>query len=68
MAKREDAAEDAPPKPSREHPFLVGCSHAQAALIKRGAKKLGMKPIPFIREAALFQARDALGLKQPEGE
>lgn len=51
-------------KPRQEHPYLVGCTHKEAALIARGAAKFGMGPIEFLRDSAIFQARDALGLKQ----
>lgn len=54
-----------PKKPRQEHPFLVGCTHKEAALIARGAAKFGMGPIEFLRDSALFQARDLLGMKQP---
>ncbi len=51
--------------PSKQHPFLVGCTHEEAALIERGAAKFDMGPCTFLRDCALFQAREALGLRQP---
>lgn len=53
--------------PRKEHPFLVGCTADEAALIARGAKKFDMGPTTFLRDCGLFQARAALGLKQPKG-
>lgn len=57
------------PKGSRaEHPRLVGFSEDENALVERAASKCGVKANPFIREAAVFQAREELGLKHPKGE
>jgi len=45
--------------------MLVRLTELEAALIARGAKKAGLKPIPFLRESALYNAREYLGLRQP---
>lgn len=51
--------------PSRQHPFLVGCTEHEASLLTRAGKKLGQGPITFLRDIALFRARQLLGLRQP---
>ncbi len=56
------------PTPRKQHPFLVGCTEEEAALISRGAAKFEMGPTTFLRDCGLFQAREALGLKQPKVE
>ncbi len=59
-----------PPKskgPRGEHPRLVGLSASENSLIERAAKRAEVPANVFIREAALFQAREELGLKHPAG-
>lgn len=57
-----------PKAPRKQHPYLVGCTDQEAALIARGAKKAGQGPTTFLRDLGLFQARRLLGLRQPGGE
>ncbi len=56
------------PKPSRQHPFLVGCTHVEADFIARAAAEGDEGPITFIRESAILRASKRLGERAPEGE
>ncbi len=53
--------------PRTEHPRLVGFSESENAVIERAAAKAGVKPSPYIRENALWCAREELGLEHPAG-
>lgn len=57
-----------PKAPRAQHPRLVGFSEEENALVERAARAVDMATNPYIRESALFQAREDLGLMQPEGE
>lgn len=54
--------------PRAEHPRLVGFSDKENALVERAAAKAEFPTNVYIREAALYAAREELGLKQPGGE
>ncbi len=62
-----NARADRPRGPRAEHPRLVGLSEKENALIERAARKAEAPANVYIREAALYCAREDLGLKQPEG-
>ena len=53
--------------PRTEHPRLVGFTEAENAIVVRAASKCETPANVFIRESALFQAREELGLKHPVG-
>ncbi len=53
--------------PRTEHPRLVGISEAENTILERAATSAEMKPAAYIREAALYHAREELGLKHPAG-
>jgi len=52
--------------PRKQHPYLVGCTTEEAALIERGASRHGLGPTTFLRTCAMIAARKALGLKRQE--
>lgn len=54
--------------PRAEHPRLVGFSRAENKIVERAAKQAGTRTNTYIREAALYHAREDLGLAQPEVE
>jgi len=62
------ASTQRPKGPRAEHPRLVGFSEKENALVERAAKACELPANVYIREAALFNAREDLGLKQPKGE
>lgn len=43
-----------PKTPRKQHPFLVGCTLAEAKKIKRNARLAGVGPITFLRELGLL--------------
>jgi len=51
--------------PRSEHPRLVGFSEVENALIERAAKRVQVAGNAYIREAALWDAREELGLPHP---
>lgn len=57
-----------PKIPSRQHPFLVGCTHQEAEFLTRAAAEGDEGPITFIRESAILRAARRLGERAPEGE
>jgi hypothetical protein len=54
--------------PRSQHPRLVGFSSEENHLVERAASKADAPTNVYIREAALYQAREDLGLKHPAGE
>jgi hypothetical protein len=50
-----------------EHPRLLCLSEAENGLLERAARQVGAPTNVYIREAALFQAREELGVQHPEG-
>lgn len=54
--------------PRSQHPRLVGFSSEENHIVERAAAKVDEPTNVYIREAALFQAREELGLKHPKGE
>lgn len=56
------------PTPRKQHPFLVGCTHAEAEFLARAAEAGDEGPITFIRESAMMRASKRLGEVAPVGE
>ncbi len=55
-------------QPRDEHPRLIGFTEKENGIVVRAATKGGMSATAYIREAALFNAREDLGLVHPKGE
>ena len=51
--------------PRAEHPRLVGFSDRENKLVERAARKAKARTNVYIREAALYQAREELGVEHP---
>lgn len=66
LATRGGATGEARPS-RREHPIPVGLSHLEHEVISRAAEAMGLSRTAFVREAALYHARDILGVPTTSG-